>query len=215
MASPTATSPCGKFCWLLKRSSILTTNLFSQGRGRSDKTPVCNQNLPEAERSVHMDAVLPWPCVHLCTTHQEPVTFVRLRATTVSLCGMAPVPAYARIGTTECLLTSTKNIALYSMDVNMVVLWHDRKETTAIGHNDTFRRARQGSDSSHQGDVWLPVRCSNHQTRFTDDSQSHPKLPNKDSAFLPSRERRRASCLRLGEGIGREGCKCFIYTYQT
>jgi len=30
-------------------------------------------------------AVLPRPCVHFGTTHQEPVTFVRLRATTVSL----------------------------------------------------------------------------------------------------------------------------------
>jgi hypothetical protein len=39
--------------------------------GHHDKVPVCNQNLPEAERSV-LDAVLPWPWEHLCSTHQEP-----------------------------------------------------------------------------------------------------------------------------------------------
>ncbi len=40
--------------------------------GCSDKTPVCNQNLPEAERCMNMYAVLPWPWEALTSTHQEP-----------------------------------------------------------------------------------------------------------------------------------------------
>ncbi len=83
----------------------------------------------------------------------------------------------------------------------MVVLWHDRKET-AIGHDDTSRRAGQGSDSPHQGDVRLSIGRGSNQARITDNSQARATRatpPKKDSAFLPSRERRRASCLGLGD----------------
>ena len=84
--------------------------------GCIDKTPVCNQNLPEAERHELRNAVLPWPCVHLCTTHQEPVTFCRLGVATVSLWRLSPAPnrivgalvvAHTRVPSDQCPRYST------------------------------------------------------------------------------------------------------------
>jgi hypothetical protein len=55
----------------------------SEDSGHHDKVPVCNQNVPEAERSLY--AVLPWPIYQepgLCTMG----TAQAVQATTVSLC---------------------------------------------------------------------------------------------------------------------------------
>ena len=60
-----------------------------------------------------MDAVLPWQWEHSCSAFQEPVTFFRLRTSTVSLCVVPNnhVPQYACTWTSECLLVSTESIA--------------------------------------------------------------------------------------------------------
>ena len=52
--------------------------------GRSDKTPVLTQNLPNEER-FPMCAVLSWPREHFCSTHQEPDHNSGGRVATVSL----------------------------------------------------------------------------------------------------------------------------------
>jgi hypothetical protein len=77
--------------------------------GRSDKTPVLHQNLPEQERSP-IRAVLPWPRVHLCTTHQEPDIDSGGRVATVSLRRGQPCQWLYHF-TTECLLTSRHILA--------------------------------------------------------------------------------------------------------
>src|SRR5437667_12217000 len=97
--------------------------LQTQGLGRSDKSPVLShlsRTTCEKGTLIDMDAVLPRPCVHLCTSHREAVTCFWLRISTVSLCGIAPVPAYASIATTECLILSTERTPSAVVDVNML-----------------------------------------------------------------------------------------------
>ena len=87
-----------------------------RGIGHHDKVPVCNQNLPEAERSRIWDAVLPWPWEHLCSTHQEPDNNSGGRVATVSLRRGLPCQWLYHFST-ECLLTSTHSIAqMYQTD---------------------------------------------------------------------------------------------------
>jgi hypothetical protein len=93
-------------------SSSLYATSESEDSGRHDKAPVLPHRGTEylRERNVFtMNAVLPWQCVHFYTAFQEPVTFFRLRATTVSLCVVQNnhVPQHARAWTSECLLAST------------------------------------------------------------------------------------------------------------
>jgi hypothetical protein len=40
--------------------------------GHPDKVPVCNQNVPEAERELYRNALLPWPSASFNACHQEP-----------------------------------------------------------------------------------------------------------------------------------------------
>ena len=63
--------------------------------GHHDKLPVCNQNLPEAERPLY--AVLPWPI------YQEPDHNSGGRTATVSLCCGEPLQGDGH-PCTECLL---------------------------------------------------------------------------------------------------------------
>ena len=123
-----------------------------------------------------MYAVLPWQSASLDARYQEPNCSFGGHALTVSLwkpCGLRltelwmishPMGALG-VSSTRVSSGSKKSIALYRKDVNMVVLWHERKETT-IGHHDTVRRAGQGSHSPHQGPVRLSIRCGSNQTCF-------------------------------------------------
>ena len=109
------------------------------------------------------------------------------------------LPQALRLGTqsprlrpTETLFSSQgamKSIALYRKDVNMVVLWHDRTETTASSHDHPFRGTRQASDSSYQGALWLSFRCGSDTVGFAHDSTaravSTPISPQKVGPFLP------------------------------
>ncbi len=79
--------------------------------GHSDKVPVCNQNLPEAERCSIWNAVLPWPWEHSCSAHQEPDNNSGGRVATVSLCALVGRPLSRTSRPTECLLTSTDSIS--------------------------------------------------------------------------------------------------------
>ncbi len=82
-----------------------------RGIGHHDKVPVYNQNVPEAERCVYsLDAVLPWPWEHLCSTHQEPDNNSGGRVATVSLRRGQPCQWRCHFST-ECLLTSIHSIA--------------------------------------------------------------------------------------------------------
>ena len=85
-------------------SASPTATSEPEDSGHHDKVPVCNQNLPEAERSLY--AVLPWPIYQepgLCTMG----TAQAVQATTVSLCC-----SFLRQGDghpcTECLLACVK-----------------------------------------------------------------------------------------------------------
>src|SRR6266436_6987718 len=145
-------------------------------------SPQRNRVLARKERS-HMHAVLPWQSASLDARYQEPNYSFGWHALTVSLWKPHGLDltelcsnGYYGCPREENLLTrvssgSKKSIALYRKDVNMVVLWHDRKET-AIGHHDTFRRAGQGSNSPYQGFVRLSLRCGGNQTCFAANSQA-------------------------------------------
>src|SRR5260370_13674006 len=83
------------------------------------------------------------------------------------------------------------------MDVNMVVLWHDTEET-AYSHHHSARRTRPGSNTAYQGTERVSIGHRSNSPCPTRDSQARDARatpPNKDSAFLPSRERRRDSWL--------------------
>src|SRR5258708_15426208 len=73
----------------------------SEDSGQHDKLPVCDQNLPEAERFLY--AVLPWPIYQepgLCVSNAQAV-----RAATVSLCCTC-VPQGDGHPCAECLLAT-------------------------------------------------------------------------------------------------------------
>jgi len=142
--------------------------LQTQGLGRSDKSPVLSHHSRttcEKGTLIDMDAVLPRPCVHLCTSHREPVTFFRLRISTVSLCGTAPVPAYARVGTTECLLISTESIPSCVVDVNR--LSGASGQTQKTSYNGSLRTRRPRSLRAYQASLWLPFRQCSSQAGVT------------------------------------------------
>ena len=87
-----------------------------------------------------------------------------------------------------------KSIALYRMDVNMVVLWHDRKETTN-GHDNPLRRAGSESDCGDQRASWRDLRqcgysaCTAHDVQ-REQAAVHPaQSPNKVGPFIPALER--------------------------
>ena len=115
--------------------------------GQHDKLPVLPHRGTEylRERNVfNMDAVLSRPWKHFCFAHREPVTLFRLRAATVSLCGIAPLPQYARTWTSECLLASTE-------------LFFSRGEKPEMGTPPPMRlkRPRHSSPWLKPGASWL------------------------------------------------------------
>jgi len=92
-------------------SSTDTSPRMKRGIGQHDKLPVCNQNLPEAERCVcSLDAVLPWPWEAFTSTHQEPDIASGGRVATVSLRRGLPCQWLYHFAT-ECLLTSRDMLA--------------------------------------------------------------------------------------------------------
>jgi hypothetical protein len=68
-------------------SSTDTSPHTRRGIGQHDNLPVHIQNLPDVQHS-RMCAVLPWPRMHLCMTHQEPDTAPAGRSLTVSPCAL-------------------------------------------------------------------------------------------------------------------------------
>jgi hypothetical protein len=69
-------------------SSRDTSPRAVRGIGHHDKIPVHVQSLPDVQRS-HMCAVFPWPRMHLCMTHQEPVSAQAVQVfNRLSLCPM-------------------------------------------------------------------------------------------------------------------------------
>jgi hypothetical protein len=87
-----------------------------------------------------------------------------------------------------------KSIALDRMDVKMIVLWHDRKET-ANGHNNSLRGAGSGSDCGDQRASWRDLRqcgysaCTAHDVQ-RDQAAVHPsQSPNKVGPFIPGLKR--------------------------
>ena len=87
-----------------------------------------------------------------------------------------------------------KSIALYRMDVNMIVLWHDRKETTN-GHDNPLRRAGSESDCGDQRASWRDLRqcgysaCTAHDVQ-REQAAVHPsQSPNKVGPFIPGLKR--------------------------
>ncbi len=129
--------------------------LQTQGLGRSDKSPVLSHHSrTTCEKGTLIDM-----------DDREPVTFFRLRISTVSLCGIAPVPAYARIGTTECLLISTESIPSCVVDVNR--LSGASGQTQKTSYNGSLRTRRPRSLRAYQASLWLPFRQCSSQAGVT------------------------------------------------
>ncbi len=63
---------CLASTWFRKASLADTSPRTVRGIGQHDNLPVCNQNLPEAERYAPMDVVLPWPSPSFNGCVQEP-----------------------------------------------------------------------------------------------------------------------------------------------
>src|SRR3989442_4347981 len=77
------------------------------------------------------------------------------------------------------------------MDVNMVVSWHDRKET-AIGHNYSIRGTGQNGYCCHQGALRYHIRQRCDQACLAGnpppDQAASPSTPLqiRNAAFLPA-----------------------------
>ena len=106
-------------------------------------------------------------------------------------------------GTSETLFScqsTDASIALYGMDVNMLLLWHENDKTTH-SYNDTIRGTGSGSDSHHQGALWCGIRQRCHSSRLTGNAPSNQTAvpstptPNKEWAFIPALERTGLSAL--------------------
>src|SRR5260370_19802830 len=76
----------------------------SEDSGHHDKVPVCNQNLPEAERSLY--AVLPWPI------YREPfnASWQRSGASTYGQPGRKVVPGLCAVGTAQAGPAPTRSL---------------------------------------------------------------------------------------------------------
>ncbi len=97
---PLVRYPMNKFRGLCLASTLLGKGVIDRHitedtavfTGQSDKLPVCNQNLPEAERCRLWDAVLPWQSTSLDACYQEPDIAPGGRVATVSLWKLALGP---------------------------------------------------------------------------------------------------------------------------